>query len=298
MRMQKILAFILTVGLMFQTAFGLIGEKYDVYENLRYGEAQRDLVTVYVPKSAYDRDANGCILFIHGGSWNGGEKEDMEPQCKKLAMKGYITATMSYSLCSKGNEITDVTVYTMLDEMTACIEELKAFSDEKGLNIQKLATSGYSAGGHISMLYSYSRPQDSAIELAFTANRVGPADMTTDAWGASAYRLASKLTGTEFTDAVIESGEADRLCREISPVAYVDQNTMPSLFAYAGNDPIVTRGNRQAMERVFKDTFGENGSGYDYVFYPLSGHGLLLDPISEYRYYKLLYSYCETYFGY
>ena len=208
-----------------------------------------------------------------GGSWNGGEKEDMEPQCKKLAMKGYIAATMSYSLCSKSNEITDVTVYTMLDEMTACIEEIKTFSEEQGLNITKLATSGYSAGGHISMLYSYARPQDSAIELAFTANRVGPADMTTSAWGAGAYSLASKLTGTVFTEEMIKSGEADRLCREISPVAFVNADTMPSLFAYAGNDPIVTKGNRTAMEQVFKDTFGENGNGYDYIFYPLSGHG-------------------------
>lgn len=298
MRMQKMLAFILMIGLMFQTAFGLIGEKYDVYENLRYGEAERDLVTVYVPKSAYDRESNGCILFIHGGSWNGGEKEDMEPQCKKLAMQGYITATMSYSLCAKGNEITDVTVYTMLDEMTACIEEIRTFSEEKGLNITRLATSGYSAGGHISMLYSYARPQDSAIPLAFTANRVGPADMTTDAWGAGAYQLTSKLVGSEITDEMIASGEGDRLCRDISPVFYVNENTMPSLFAYAGNDPIVTKGNRQAMERVFKETFGENGNGYDYVFYPLSGHGLLLDPIKEHQYYELLYQYCETYFGY
>ena len=295
--MQKILAMILSIFLMFNTFFGLIGEKYDVYENLRYGEAERDLVTVYVPKNAYSRDYNGCILYIHGGSWTGGEKEDMEPLCKKLAGKGYVTATMSYSLCSNAG-ISDVTVYTMLDEISLCIARIKALSDEKGLNITKLATSGYSAGGHISMLYSYSRPQDSAIELAFTANRVGPADMTSAAWGEGAYRLSSTLVGVEFTDEMRANGEADRLCREISPVYYVNENTMPSLFAYAGNDPIVTKGNREAMEKTFKDTFGDSGNGYDYVFYPLSGHGLLMDPISEDIYYKTLYRYCETYFGY
>ena len=72
---------------------------------------------------------------------------------------------------------------------------------------------------------------------------------------------------------------------------------MPSLFAYAGNDPIVTKGNRTAMEKVFRDTFGENGNHYKYIFYPLSGHGLLLDPVCEELYYKALYDYCETYFG-
>ena len=56
--------------------------------------------------------------------------------------------------------------------------------------------------------------------------------------------------------------------------------------------------NREAMEKVFADVFGENGNGYDYIFYPLSGHGLLLDPLSENQYDKALYRYCETYFGY
>ncbi len=297
MRMQKMLSVILTAVLMLTTLFGLLGEKYDVYENIRYGEAARDLVSVYVPKSACDREENGCVLILHGGSWNGGEKEDMAPFCKKIAMHGYIAATMSYSLCDK-TEITDVTVFTMLDEITQCIRGIQQFSDEKGLHITKMALSGYSAGGHLSMLYSYARPQDAAIPLVFTANRVGPADMTTAAWGQGAYRMCEKLVGRELTKEMQESGEADRLCREISPVCYVNESTMPSIFAYAGNDPIVTRGNRTAMVNKFRETFGENGSGYDYIFYPLSGHGLLLDPTSEIKYDKTLFRYCETYFGY
>ncbi|MBQ9880173.1 MAG: alpha/beta hydrolase [Clostridia bacterium] len=295
--MQSVLASILTFVLMLQTFFGLLGSRYVVTENIRYGEAERDLVTVYVPAGAQDRDYNACVLFIHGGSWTGGEKEDMAPHCKKLAMKGYITATMSYSLCSQG-EIGETTVYTMLDEVTQCIAALRDFSEENGLNITKIALSGYSAGGHISMLYSYSRPEESPIPLAFTANRVGPSDMTTDAWGGGAYMLSSMLTGTYITDEMKENGEGDRLCRDISPVAYVNEDTVPSLFCYAGNDPIVTKGNREAMVKVFEETFGENGNGYDYIFYPLSGHGLLLDPWSEQKYDNTLFRYCETYFGY
>ena len=295
--MQTLLAFILSIGLMFNTMFGLLSEKYKVYENIRYGDAERDLVTIYVPYSAAGREYNGVILYIHGGSWTGGEKEDMAPHCKKLAMKGYVTATMSYSLCSNG-EMNGVTVWTMLDEISACIAAIKDFSDEHELNITKLATSGYSAGGHISMLYSYSRPQDAAIELAFTANRVGPSDMTTEAWGSMSYGLTSMLTGTEITDEMKENGEAEQLSKEISPVYYVNENTMPSVFCYAGNDPLVTKGNRESMVKVFEETFGENGNNYEYIYYPLSGHGLLLDPISENQYDEAVYKYCETYFGY
>ncbi|MBQ7598055.1 MAG: alpha/beta hydrolase [Clostridia bacterium] len=295
--MQRILSMILTAVLMVTTMFGLLGEQYDVYEDIRYGEAERNLVSVYVPKNAYDRKTNGCVLILHGGSWNGGRKEDMAPFCKKIAMQGYIAATMSYSLCDKV-KITDVTVYTMLDEITACIRALKQFSDQKKLHIQSLALSGYSAGGHLSMLYSYAQPQNAVIPLVFTANRVGPADLTTAAWGKGAYAMCSKLLGRELTEQMQKSGEADRLCKKISPVYYVTPASVPSIFAYAGNDPIVTKGNRTAMVNKFKEVFGENGNGYNYIFYPLSGHGLLLDPVSEYQYDQALFRYCKTYFGY
>ena len=289
--MQAMLAAWLTLILAFTSCFGLAGEKYDVYENIRYGEAERDLVTIYVPKNAYDRDYNGCVLFIHGGSWQGGEKEDMSPHCKKLAMKGYITATMSYSLYSD-EVFGKVTAFTMCDEIDACIDAIGKFGEENGLNITKLATSGYSAGGHLSMLYSYSRPQDSSIELAFTANRVGPSDMGADVWGS--YGLASMLAGVEITDEMKQSGEAERIADSVSPVAFVNKDTMPSIFAYAGNDPLVQKGNRESMEKVFAEYEPE----YEYIFYPFSGHGLLLDPVSEILYDKALFSYCETYFGY
>ena len=297
MRLQRILAFILTLQLMLTSFFGLMGEKYDIIENVRYGEAERDLVTFYVPRSAYTRDSNGCVLVIHGGSWTGGEKEDMDPMCKRIAMEGYIAATMSYSLCSD-DTFGEVTVFTMLDEIGECIAQIKTFSEEQGLNIEHVATSGYSAGGHISMLYSYTRADEAAIPLAFTANRVGPSDMTADAWGEGAYRLTSQLTGVPITEEMIASGEARRLSESISPVKFVAPGIVPSIFAYAGNDVIVTKGNRTAMVKAFEETFGKNGSGYDYIFYPMSSHGLLLDPLSEQQYYKTLFRYCETYFGY
>ncbi len=289
--MQTLLAYYLTFILALTSVFGLAGEKYDVYENIRYGEAERDLVTVYVPKSAYENEYNGCILYIHGGSWQGGEKEDMAPHCKKLAMKGYITATMSYSLYSD-EVFGEVTAFTMIDEIDKCIDAIKDFSDEHKLNITKMATSGYSAGGHLSMLYSYSRPQDSSIELAFTANRVGPSDMGADVWGS--YSLASMLAGVKITDEMIESGEAQRIADSVSPVAFVNDDTIPSIYAYAGNDMLVNANNKKAMNEAFDACSAE----HEFIFFPISNHGLLLDPISEMMYYRALYSYCDQYFGY
>ena len=57
---------------------------------------------------------------------------------------------------------------------------------------------------------------------------------------------------------------------------------------------LVQKGNRESMNKVFDET----GAVHEYIFYPLSNHGMLLDPISEITYNRALYGYCEEYFGY
>ena len=116
--------------------------------------------------------------------------------------------------------------------------------------------------------------------------------MGKDVWGS--YSLASMLAGVEITPEMEKNGEAEKIADSVSPVAFVNKDTIPSIFAYAGNDILVQKGNRESMLEVF----AESGSEYKYVFFPFSGHGLLLDPVSEMVYYDNLYAYCEQYFGY
>ncbi len=275
------------------TAFfgGLSFEKYDVYENLVYGEAERNIMDIYVPESAYGNEYNGVILYIHGGSWTSGNKEDMAARCKRFARKGYITATMNYTLYADGL-FGKVTALTMCDEIGKAIERIKVFSDENDLNITKLAVSGYSAGAHLSMLYGFSRADESAIELAFTANQVGPSDFYSEVWGSTG--LASMLSGIEITEEMIANGEAETVIGLVSPTAYVTADTVPSVLAYGGTDMIVPSGNAQRIKAAFEAA----GAVHDYILYPLSNHGLGLDPLCEMEYINTVQSYCEEYFGY
>ena len=93
-----------------------VTEKYTLFDDIRYGNEPREVMDIYVPDIAYDRDENGCILFIHGGSWSNGDKKEMASRCIEMAEKGYITATMNYTLYSEFSA-SDFTVDVMLDEI-------------------------------------------------------------------------------------------------------------------------------------------------------------------------------------
>ncbi len=277
----------------------LFGQKetvfsYEVYSNIEYGFQERNKMDIYVPENANQREYNGAILYIHGGSWTSGNKEDMNENCIKLAEKGYITATMNYTLVS---ETGNANAFTMLDEVDLAIKRLKHFSDEKNLNITKLATSGYSAGGHISALYAYTRPQDSAIELVFTANQVGPSDFHPENWDGQygegmAYSLVAQLAGVRLED--ISSDIAEDIIVSVSPACNITSSSVPSLVAYGGTDMIVPKGNADATKKALE----ENGVEHTFILYPLSNHGLKLDPTKAREYDETLVSFCEKFFGY
>lgn len=264
---------------------------YEAFFNIAYGVGERNVMDIYVPDEAYEKEANGCILFIHGGSWSSGSKEEMLGECVALANDGYITASMSYTLINEENRDT-YSVLNVLDEITLAIEAIKSFSDENGLNITKLATSGYSAGAHLSMLYSYSRPEESAIELAFAANKVGPSDFTTEAWGEAGPRIAKMLAGTALTEQYMNEGKEKELIELVSPVYYVNENTIPSLLAYGGKDQTVPVGNADSVKKAFE----ESGAVHDFILFPLSDHILIFTPVSSVYYNLTLKDYCNKYF--
>lgn len=105
--MSQLIAF-LTALFTFITSILFSGlptqsKDYDVYNNVAYGTGDREVMDIYIPHTAENFEENGCVLYIHGGSWTSGDKGDRASECKKTVKRGYITATMNYMLfiCKK-----------------------------------------------------------------------------------------------------------------------------------------------------------------------------------------------------
>lgn len=265
---------------------------YEIYRQVKYGEGEENVMDVYIPKAAYGRDTNGCVLFIHGGSWSGGDLAEESARCRLLASRGYITATMNYTLWSETLE--DYTVFTVLDEIDAALIRLKDFSAERGINIDKAATSGYSAGAHLSMLYSYSRWESAPMEISFAASMAGPADISKEVWGEEMSSvIAELLCGVNLTPDMLNTGAAEEIFASISPTAYIDESTPPTLFMQGGEDTVVPPQNAE----VLRAKLTENGVVHEYVYLENSDHSLIQNPIKHLKFYGLMLRYCDKYFG-
>ena len=161
--------------------------EYDINGNKDYEATRRtNNFDLYVPNSTLEKDKNLVILFIHGGAWVSGFKTDVNEYVREFAKKGYITATIKYTLLKRTMDDNSLSIFRDLDEIDACIKALKSALTELNLyNANtKLAIGGASSGAHLSMLYSYSRGNHSALPISFVIDAVGPVDIKPENWKA------------------------------------------------------------------------------------------------------------------
>lgn len=265
---------------------------YEIFREIRYGENDANVIDIYIPKEAYERENNGCVLFIHGGSWSSGDKNDEDARCRLLASHGYISASLNYTLWSE-DSADSYSVLQVLDEIDEALLKIKEFSSEREIDVGKIAITGYSAGAHLAMLYSYSRAESAPIDIAFTASMAGPADISPQVWGEDmSIRVIKRLTGEEISADSLRTGEADEIIASVSPTTFINELSPPTLLMHGGKDTVVPIANADTLV----NRLSEHAVYHEYVYLPDSDHSLIHNPIGHLKYFVKLFEYCKKYF--
>ena len=261
-----------------------------VLSGLSYGEGKVHRYDLYLHKSIKPESEAPLLLLVHGGAWMGGKRDDMAYACKYYGKNGCITATMDYSLISEKRP--GVTIKTMLDEIAACTAALKKQLETEGYHISGMAIGGTSAGGHLSMLYAYSRGKDSAIPIAFVFEKVGPVSVTKDFWDEkTAAALIAYGAGIQVDSKKLDTPEVIEVGNGLSPLHFVGDGTPPTIFAYGGKDDLVKPVHRDALAKALEEHHIANIR----IDFPNSNHALWDDPDCVEQFRKAVLEYCVKY---
>ena len=299
--MKKLKIPIITLLILFSVLLLTVGiaalklyTGYTVFRDLRYTENDATVMDIYLPNDASEREINGVILLIHGGSWAGGDKAEEELRCRLLASHGYIAVSINYTLwCGENDAEYDVT--TVLDEIDSALAFIADFTADMGINTDRAALGGYSAGAHLALLYSYTRNGTAPLEIKFAASLAGPLDLSTEIWG---YEMAAALARIMSSDITAENPptakEADEILIPYSPTNQVNENTPPTLIVQGKKDDVVPPTNATSLA----EKLSEYSIDYTYKELESSDHSLSQNPIGHLGFYKTVLNYCKTYFGY
>lgn len=252
------------------TAQGLFDRPY-TKEKVVYAELDGDklVMTLYIPKgeAASPRPAIG---LFHGGAWLMGTRHQVSWYARHFAEAGYVAATVGYRKMPK------YTFPACVYDAKAAIRWLRSHAEEYGIDPDRIAASGHSAGGHLAMMLGTTadNPRFEGVEAPAVSSEVaavisvyGAVDLTafrTEQKGLLKHAKAKYLD--VFTRSEAKDGEDPLVVA--SPVYHIDQNTAPTLLLQGDSDSLVPPKASATAEKALKAA----GVPVRRVVYPGYGH--------------------------
>ncbi len=211
-----------------------VPDTIEVKRGLEYGRAGHVSLKLdlYSPKKL-NGPAPG-LVFIHGGGWKSGKREDYHLYGVKFAQKGYVVATISYRL-------RDVAPYPAAVEDAKCaVRWVRANAKKLNIDPDRIAAVGGSAGGYLAMMIGYASDvksfegkggnEDVSSRVQAVVNFYGPVDLTTEY-----ARNHSLITG--FLKKSYD--EDQEIYKQASPLTHVSKDDPPTLILHGTIDDLV-----------------------------------------------------------
>jgi len=282
--MKKVLA-ITIVAILLLCGFFIwyIGKDVPSLKNIKYGPHERNLMDIYLPESADGTPAT-MFLYIHGGGWTSGDKEGGAVWSHIIVQEGFALVSMNYRFIDpSGNG--SVSCEDILDDIHGAIEYLKNNAQAYGIDISGMAIGGYSAGGHLALLYSYSR--ESPIPIKLVVSEAGLTDFTDPelysegvsflGGPSAAAAIVNALAGTNYSLADLRDVSKDKPeLKAISPIFFVTQDSeIPyTILKHGVHDNIIPISESIGL----KERIESRGSVCVLITMTNSGHAFENDP--------------------
>jgi arylformamidase len=214
--------------------------------NVPYGSSPREMLDIY----AADKAGGPVLVYIHGGYWRSGSKEDNCNFVPTFTKRGATVVLVEYDLCPQ------VTVADIVRQTRSAIAWVYKNIVRYGANPSKVFVAGHSAGGHLT-----------AMALAHDwANEGMPADL---------MKGAVATSGVYDLDMVMEISvqEQVRMTPEIakqnSPLLHPPRvKKCPLVVAVGGAEP---KGWQQMSEDYF-NYCKQHGMPVEYLIEPDANH--------------------------
>ena len=178
-------------------------------------------LNVFTPKKA--DGTNDVMVFIHGGSWNSGDKDIYNFLGSRFARKGIVAVIINYPLAP------EYQVHDMAQAAAKALHWTKENISEYGGSAEHIYVSGHSAGGHLAALLTV---RDAYFDTLGVANPIKGAVLI-DAAGLDMYWFLNEMnyeSGTSYLKAFTDS---PTVWKDTSPIYYLDEKD-PPIFVMVG----------------------------------------------------------------
>lgn len=193
--------------------------------NISYGDDPEQKADLYLPVN--NKENKDVFIIIHGGGWKSGDKSHLTYFTLSMMKKfpSSVFTNINYRLASENR--------FAIPNQTDDIEKVILFLEKKLKYKPNFIILGNSAGGHLSMLYSYQFEDKQKIKVV--VNIVGPSDLSDPNF--KNYSDYSFVENHLVDPATILNGIS--IENFASPVYWVNKNSPPTISFYGNNDQVI-----------------------------------------------------------
>jgi acetyl esterase/lipase len=231
---------------------------------------ERQKLDLYLPEKA---DAPlPLIIWIHGGAWEAGSKDQCMPLRQGFVARGYAVASLDYRLSG------DAIFPAQIEDCKAAIRWLRAHAKDYGLNPDRFGVWGSSAGGHLVALlgtsgdvkaFDVGANLDTSSRVQAVCDFFGPTDLVQmDAHalpGAQLKHDPAQSPESRLIGGAIQENKAK--AARANPIAYVTPDDPPFLIVHGDADPTVPFHQSQLLFAALKQ------AGVSVHFHTVKGAG-------------------------
>ncbi len=216
---------------------------------------------IFNPKNHQPSDKRAAIVFFFGGGWTGGTPSQFEQQCKHLAERGMVAITVDYRVKSRHG----VKPVQCVADARSAVRWVRANAAKLGIDPQRIAAGGGSAGGHLAastaLIEEFDEPgEDKSVSAVPNALVLfNPA------------LLLAPLEGYKFNadGAKVSEERFGTKPEKISPAHHVEKGAPPTIIFHGKDDTTVPYVTAEAFAAEMKKV----GSRCELIGYEGVGHG-------------------------
>lgn len=186
---------------------------------------------LYAPKGV-DAPAPGLVL-VHGGGWRMGNRRDCLAYSVAFAERGYVAAQVSYRLSPAAH------FPAAVQDVKCAIRWLRAHAAEYGVDPDRIAVLGGSAGGHLSLMAAYA--DDPALDCASGNHGVSSrVQAVVNLYGVTDCTVPIAQEAIEVIDFIGKRySEAPATYELASPLTHLTKDDPPTLTFHGTIDELV-----------------------------------------------------------
>jgi len=193
-------------------------------------------MTLFTPST--DETSRPAVLEVHGGGWQHGSRMlslSESGAATDLVDAGFVVASIDYRL-APANPWPDQII-----DVKCAVRYLRAHADDLGIDPNRIAALGTSAGGQLvsllgttgsSVLWDTGPYPDQSSAVDAVVDEFGPADLEAGGWPADSVAMIQRVFGTA-------PGTPSPVLAQASPVTHVSAGDPPFLIVQGTDDQVV-----------------------------------------------------------